>query len=67
MDRSIKIFGQLAEVFEPYLRMFMEMKENRNIPHINVSAKKRKALTIIIYCCLGGCKLFADFTFRGLS
>jgi len=33
--------------------MFMEMKENRNTPNINVSAKKRKTLTIITYCCLG--------------
>jgi len=54
MDRSINILGQLAEVFEPYLRMFIGMKENRNSPHINVSAKKGKALTIIIYGCFGG-------------
>jgi hypothetical protein len=45
MDRSIRIFRQLEQVFEPYCMMFKELKERKEAaPHHKVSAKERKTL-----------------------
>jgi hypothetical protein len=45
MDRSIRIFRHLEQVFEPYCIMLKELKEKKksSSPH-SVSAKKRETL-----------------------
>jgi hypothetical protein len=40
MDRSIRIFRQLEQVFEPYRILFKELKERKSSSHHSVSAKK---------------------------
>ena len=44
MDRTIRIFRHLEQVFEPYRIMFKELKERKSSSHRSVSARKREAL-----------------------
>ena len=64
-DRSIRTVRQLEQVFEPYRRMFMEMRGEKSSSHRSVSVKERNTLRIlkhrVIFFLGGGCQLFADF------
>jgi hypothetical protein len=49
-DRSMKIVQQLEQVFDWYHKMFIELKGKISNSHHNVSAKKKKTLTILKHC-----------------
>jgi hypothetical protein len=67
MDRSIRIFRHLEQIFEPYRIMFNELKERKSSSHRSISAKKRETLKNTKTLFSGTVNDSRIFAFRGES